>query len=483
MPISISEEFSIDQVTFEKTGALDAILDIDSRFFIDPHLLRKTKIPELKGSYQKVHAHFAKILKLMLVSKDSGDRFWREADKLFQFPELPGICLGYSSKGVTGSGMGKELRARLLKTTKEVIDAGIRDPEIFEIVGLLEENIGCDRISDMIGRIIYPDLMAYTHRVFSSLGIKGEKYSLDGQNLSIPKNPYPASKPFITLVPRTILNDLPIAYSWGDIDLVCSKNHAVRLAVNKIIGNSWKEATNRFSKKELKEKLLRNPELLKDLIESYKGKPEEFYDFENDPAGQIIWHPESQKYSAAFPLNLSLRDSPSLDDVENVVLKICNKFKDLIENNNLSKLLYKPNRKPKHEEAAQLVFYGIADCYCEANNLDLTREANAGRGPVDFKVSKGYVGRVVTELKLSSNPKLVHGFETQLIEYQKAEKTERGIYLIVDVGRGKEKIKAITDMYNNAIAGGRNVPKIILVNGVSKESASKYKKPKQNTPG
>jgi hypothetical protein len=43
------------------------------------------------------------------------------------------------------------------------------------------------------------------------------------------------------------------------------------------------------------------------------------------------------------------------------------------------------------DRAAQLVFYGIADAYCSANNLDLSAEPNAGRGPVDFRLARAII--------------------------------------------------------------------------------------------
>ena len=62
--------------------------------------------------------------------------------------------------------MGKMLRNQILRTAKEIVDAGIKDPEFFELLGLFEEGIGPDRISDMVGRIIIDDLYKYTDRVF-----------------------------------------------------------------------------------------------------------------------------------------------------------------------------------------------------------------------------------------------------------------------------------------------------------------------------
>ena len=130
--------------------------------------------------------------------------------------------------------------------------------------------------------------------------------------------------------------------------------------------------------------------------------------------------------------------------------------------------------KPKHEEAAQLVFYGVADSYCEANNLDLTRESNGGRGPVDFKVSRGYSSRIVVETKLNTNNRLVHGFETQIEEYQKAEKTTHAVYTVIDVGGPANRIDKLKLIIEDSKKDGKRIPEIVFVDGKPKPSASKY---------
>lgn len=183
-------------------------------------------------------------------------------------------------------------------------------------------------------------------------------------------------------MPRDVLRDLPIAHSWSDIDYVQSVNEEVRRRVNEAIVSTWSKAV-RIPKERLRAFLLRNPDVLRSLLEAYADKPAIRYDFERDPAGQVVWHFESRRATRDNPLRLALSSAPTPEEVLQVILTICNKFNDLVENNKLSSLLY-ANGKPKHEEAAQLVFYGVADSYCEANNLDLTREPNAGRGPVDL---------------------------------------------------------------------------------------------------
>jgi hypothetical protein len=173
------------------------------------------------------------------------------------------------------------------------------------------------------------------------------------------------------------------------------------------------------------------------------------------------------------PVILTLSSAPTLEELLEVILLICNKFKDLVENNKLSSLLY-DNGQPKHEEAAQLLFYGVAESYCEANNLDLTRESNAGRGPVDFKISGGYHSRVVVETKLNTNNKLVHGFRRQIGEYQKAEKTNHAIYTVIDVGGPAKRIDDLKLIIKEDEKDKKRVPQVIFVDANPKPSASKY---------
>jgi len=169
-------------------------------------------------------------------------------------------------------------------------------------------------------------------------------------------------------------------------------------------------------------------------------------------------------------LSLKLPESPTLSEVEAVVLKICGHFKRLVEDNQLARLLYDKEGKPKHESAAQLLFYGIADAYCRANNLDLSPESDGGRGPVDFKMSRGFNGKVVVELKLTSNKQLLHGFESQLPIYQRAESAPKGILLVIDNGgAGAARLRAFRGKVNDA---GPLAPAVFWVDGVPRPSAS-----------
>src|SRR6202030_2518692 len=108
---------------------------------------------------------------------------------------------------------------------------------------------------------------------------------------------------------------------------------------------------------------------------------------------------------------------------------------------------------------------GVADAYCQANNIDLSPEVNSGRGPVDFKLSKGYVARSLVETKWSKNPKLVHGYETQLAEYSKAERTHDTHFLVIQVTESTTSIDKIQLLERAARRAGKQTPNVVVVDG------------------
>jgi hypothetical protein len=126
--------------------------------------------------------------------------------------------------------------------------------------------------------------------------------------------------------------------------------------------------------------------LLRDLLDQYKAKPALRYDYGTDPELEVTWHTIAKSFAEQVSLTLSLKPEADREAVAGVVRAICRKFGDAIELHAWDSLLWRADGTAQHESVAQRLFYGLADAYCEANDLDLSREANAGRGPVDFKV-------------------------------------------------------------------------------------------------
>lgn len=459
MPKRLSTILGVSREILESLGVFDSTVDYDSRLHLDPALLGKSNIPEFENSRRKVVRYFRNILLLASKLKREGDPFWNAAHKLLCFGEGLNSGLGYSSTGTSGSGIGAETATRILHTVKQIVDAGITDPEIFHLVPIFESRIGPDRISDMISLILQDEFIAYTKRIVHELKVD---------------IPIVNSKP-IVFVPKELLSNLPIAEQWEDIGIAAAYNESVRNSISSLIGKSWRQIASEYTKQGLKALFISNPELLKELLAMYKERKGNSYDFILDHLGILLWDIVGPQVAEEFPIDLKKYQKVTSENILEVVMKICVQYKNLIENNGLVEPLYDDEGKRRPERFAQLLFFAIADSYCNANDLDLNREINAGSGALDFKMSHG-LAKVTVEIKYSNNPKLVEGFEKQLPIYNKAEKVpdQYSIYLVLRINDNQDqKLRKIDSIIADRTRIKQSSPGFFVVDAIIKPTASK----------
>lgn len=468
MPKYISDILELGELVDEK-GIFDSFLDIDSHYYINVKRLKDTNVPEFVGSYDTINEYFRKIGKLLKLSKEKNDKAYKAAFKLFDFPEVNEVKLGLS-RGKKGRGFGQQLRQIIIKDMKDIIDLGSDDPEVFHLMGLFEDNVGPDRLSDMIARIIYQNIYSYTQRMCQELGVNAEKYpGLVFNSDGVFYNPFDMNT-LVLFVPQDILHEIPIAKEWDDIDRVCRENDNIRKEINEVVGNSLSHVSSHDKKAYVKKYIFKRPEQLGKIIDEYKNTSVKAYDFKLDEVGDYIVSRLARELPKLSPLVLKEKPSTS-NEIANIV---CKKFKDLVENNKASELLYASNGKSRGEKIVQRAFLLVAISYCEANNLDVSPESDAGRGPVDFKMSNG-LDKTIVEIKLTTNSNVVHGFETQIEEYAKAEKTENRIFLLIDNGGPHIRVETVQEIYNERKQKKQSVPELIIVDALPKASASHYK--------
>jgi len=102
-------------------------------------------------------------------------------------------------------------------------------------------------------------------------------------------------------------------------------------------------------------------------------------------------------------------------------------FKDVIENKGGHRIFYVKGEPIEREEDLHILYRMT----WYASVSDVTREANDGRGPVDFKVSSGKRDKVLVEFKLASNTQLKRHLQKQTRIYEKASDADRTIKVIV----------------------------------------------------
>lgn len=461
-----------------KKGWFDPILDHDTKLFIDPFLIFKTKLPSFRHCHRKTIDFFRKAFQL---AAQSGGRSQHLAHKkllnMLVFPEASEVCLGYAGS-TEGSGTGKGFSKIMTAAFLESVSRGITEFTHFEEIGLINEGIGCDRISDITVNILKPELIKYTQEICLKLGIPMRRCKIrhvdfdfkrmrweDG-NAKLPLNPY--AERAVILVPAAFLRKLPVVsaeefwnYLWEN------KNDQMRDDYNF-------EIKSQVNKKEIIALARENRFLVREYLQNVEKSPRVApYDLDRDASGFYKWDQSTTEFVGAHPLRLAAKNRKEfIADVDAMI----EQYQLFVEDNAGYKLLWDEGLySPKSEEAAQLLFLGIVKNYCRANNIDISRETNIGRGPVDFKFSSGYENRSLLEVKLAKNGRFWRGLSTQLPQYLKSESIKLGYYLVIAYNeKDFKRLSSIKRKIAEASKNNNVELKAIIVDATTdKPSASK----------
>ncbi|PRY08965.1 hypothetical protein CLV24_11915 [Pontibacter ummariensis] len=427
-----SEEYNIPVTELDTW--FDPILERDVKLFIDPFLVYQTENPYFKSSYNKITNFFNIAFERAAEAEEtSSDLRYKSLLRMTLFPEVKEICLGYASNNTAGAGAGPGFSKAIVGAIYDTIRLGLTDLKHFERIGLFNEGFGPDRISDITANLIKEDLVTYTQKICTDLKIKMQEVLLTNykydytygrwqdKNVILPYNSY--YKRGVLLVPKEFLGRLP-SINTDDFFDYCWDNNS-------------EEIREQFSislKSEVdKAKIIQIAREKQEWVRDYESFLENMrplgYDLVTDPRGVYNWYKSTKEFAKKFPTVISATDNQSFNKAIKVIV---DQFTHFIENNSGYKLLWDTNyKRPKTEEATQLLFTGITKHYCQANNIDISREVNLGRGPVDFKFSKGYSSRALLEVKLARNTKYLHGLEKQLIKYLEVEEITLGYFMIV----------------------------------------------------
>ena len=109
------------------------------------------------------------------------------------------------------------------------------------------------------------------------------------------------------------------------------------------------------------------------------------------------------------------------------VLERVHAFKRYVEHQDGYKLINRAGRPFSREDEVQL-FFGLI---WHKTDFDVNREVNNGRGPVDYKVSRGSADKSLIEFKLASNTSLKRNLPKQVAVYEVANDTRTSVKVII----------------------------------------------------
>lgn len=409
----------------------DPIIVADTELFVDPFSVFDESEGFFANSFEKIIAFFNAAFKLAAETPERFGVRYIKLQSMMTFPEVNEIGLGYSGSN-DGAGASKWFRDQIIDSLYQSIERGIECYRHFEDIAIFEKGIGCDRISDITCNILKEEIISYTQAICAKLNIpmtrvwmRHIRFDLNRLRwidgfVELPYNKHKDRG--ILLVPERFLNDLPTINPDGFKDYIWDcQNETLRNDLNYSIKAE-------LDKDAIMDIARRYPEWVKEYEEYKELQGFQPYDLKKDKKGVYAWADKDLlEHVQTHPFSFSDADS-----FGQCIFMICESFKNYVETEKGYSLLWNDDsEKPKPESALQTLFYGFIKAYGLFLNIDITRESNAGSGPVDFKCSQGYHKRVLLETKLVSNSRYWHGLERQLPQYMLAEEIDKGIFMLV----------------------------------------------------
>lgn len=468
-----SEVFRIDRSP--EDDWFDPHLTIDTALFIDPVLMFVSG-DHWTEAHDELIQHFIQCYRL--IAKSAGgvtSNSAAAARTLLTFPEPSEFCLGYTASGTAGAGSGAGFARQMADGIAVAIARGLDEPEHIEEVGILNNGVGADRISDAVSNVLKRRFIEYTREVAQRHGIELEEHEVPNATVvltnarwmrgkfKLPTNPY-TGRP-VLLVPRKLLNDLPLlnAENW----FYAPSNAELRNSLNIEIGQ-------RVPKAEIVEIARQHPEAVREWARTQSSRADlAGYDYGDDPRGIVRWDGAPRQFAEQNPI-VGFESPTTQAELIDLVDRVVQQFKHFIEEQRGWSLLWRSGTNDKPEEAVQLAFLGMAQPYLRLFGVELDREVELGRGKVDFKISSGSRHRLLIEVKKAHNGKFWNGLTAQLPSYLLSDDCACGWYVAVQYrDSSKGRMEQLPDAVDECAGRIGKDMRYIAIDARPKDSASK----------
>lgn len=426
----------------------DAIVETDTKLFVDPFLIFQESLGFWAKGHDLLMDRFNKAFQFVAAGYDNHNSLaYKKALGLLKFKEPKEFCLGFTKLGTKGAGGSDIYAAAIAGAMEAAITRGLKDLKHFEELGVLNEGIGPDRISDLTCTFLKSQFVSYTQAVCQRLNVPMAEQRLYASTYDSERDRWvvgdvlapinPVSGLPILLVPARFLRWLPTlnANDWFD----WYESEQIKTDLNyKVMGSVDKKTIVALARK--------TPKYVQQYGVVRESEPPRPYNLKSDPAGVYGWYPAATEFVAQNPITLP--QATDEDDFLKAIEKLVDQFQLYIEDKGGWKLLWNDSQDEKYEEAAQLLFSGIAGEHCRANQIVVDREVELGRGPVDFKFTSGYHRRALMEVKKLHNTKFWQGLRSQLPSYLRSDECRNGWFLVIRYDDGRASTEWLSKLAN-----------------------------------
>jgi hypothetical protein len=142
------------------------------------------------------------------------------------------------------------------------------------------------------------------------------------------------------------------------------------------------------------------------------------------------WMAAARTVARAEAITATPVSQPPQEDFLAWVGTLVDRFQHAVESGDTWRILWDDKlAKPRGELIVHAAAATMWTSLCALADVDMTRESDAGHGPVDFKFSAGWHRRALIEVKLLSSSKLLQGADAQLPQYLASEQISCAYYV------------------------------------------------------
>lgn len=486
--IYFSDVFGVAPEIIEEYGAFDVSLVNDLPLFIDPFLLFNSE----KAEYRSLHDQIIRYVRFLRDKSVAGAVTPGLLKAWFMFPEVRQTWLGYSLVGNGGSGLGPDFARALLDNLGAIFtDFGqekVTKGSHIEKLCIFTDGVGRDNISDFATNLIKAFLADYTqtfarehiapeHRRIVAVDKAVFNYATETWQTALYELPF-TDDDYVLLTPVDLLTKDEIWINRTDLarEYTTVVNAVADDQLREQINNYFQKIlpqdyTGKDEKRAVARTLVHFPELIEYYIrykEDHGDEAEAISEEKVRASKQVYIEHVKELIGLLEQTRFYATHGSTLPETRDRVAYL----KDVIENKDGYRLFFGADGKPiRRESDLQIIFR-----FTWFNTpLDVNREVNNGRGPVDYTISFGKRGKTLVEFKLASNTQLKKNLTAQAEIYQKAGDAEHALKVIIFfTAAERAKVESILGEL-----GLKGHPNIVMIDARddNKPSASKAASP------
>ena len=485
LDLYFSQYFEVDPGVLEAYGAFDISIVSDLPLFVDPFLLFNSTKP----AYQELHEQIISYMQFLRDRAAEGDLDRDLIGAWYRFGEVRQNWLGFTQFGNGGAGLGREFAESLHGALADIFhDFGeetVTRGSHLEKLCLIRPGVGKDNISDFTTNLIKRFLCEFTQAFArehldehhcAEFAVQRAWFNYDTRAWATGRYYLPRLlNDFVLLTPIDMLTRDETWINYGDMVAKFQQlpeavpNAEQRATINQYFARALGERPNARQKRDAAAATIRR---FPELIDLYIRLQEDTGDRAEAVSAKKV---EDTHRALVTQIQEALADVRTRTDFfekpwtsYEECLERARYFKAYIEDNDGYRLFNRGGGKPFANEKELQLAFGLVWCGTE---FDVNREANNGRGPVDFKASFGAGDKSLIEFKLASNKALQRNLEKQVAIYERANRTRTSVKVIV-VYTGAERDRVDRILKELELQGEES---IVLIDARSdnKPSASK----------